>query len=91
MGCGIYEEHNNQCSIFYVEQGESKEHLDRHIQSNLYCRIITAMELAREAPKIYFHEVSKTMGIELIEALRSQGGNEGVAVRAEGNKFLNNY
>jgi len=35
------------------------------------------MELAREAPKIYFHEVSKTMGMELIEALRTKGENKG--------------
>jgi hypothetical protein len=32
------------------------------------------MELAGEAPDIQFHEVERTMGMDLIEALRSVNG-----------------
>jgi quinol monooxygenase YgiN len=73
MGCASYEEHNNQRSIFYVEQWESKEDLNRHIQSSFYHRIFSAMDLASEAPEIFFHEVSKTTGMDLVEALRNRG------------------
>jgi hypothetical protein len=39
-------------------------------------RLLTAMELASEEPKIEFHEVEKTMGMDLIEALRSESGRQ---------------
>jgi quinol monooxygenase YgiN len=74
MGCATYEEHNHQRSIFYMEQWESKEELNRHIQSSLYNWILGAMELASEVPEIYFHEVSKTTGMDLIQVLRTQEG-----------------
>jgi len=71
MGCACYEEQNNKHAILYVEQWESKEDLHRHIQSDLYHRVISAMELAVEAPEIRFLEVSNSMGMELVEALRT--------------------
>lgn len=71
LGCACYEEQNNQSAVLYLEQWESKEDLKRHIQSDRYLRVISAMELAVEAPEIVFHEVSKSMGMELIEALRT--------------------
>jgi hypothetical protein len=43
--------------------------LGRHIRSELYFRVLSAMELANEAPEIYFHEVSDTRGLEYVEAL----------------------
>jgi quinol monooxygenase YgiN len=71
LSCACYEEQNDQCAILYLEQWESKEDLQRHIQSERYLRVISAMELAGEAPEITFHDVSRSMGMELIEALRT--------------------
>jgi len=73
VSCDSYEEHNSQRAIFYVEQWETKKDLERHIQSSLYQRILAAMELASEVPEICFHEVAKTTGMDLIEALRTEG------------------
>jgi quinol monooxygenase YgiN len=71
MGCAIHEEDNNQRSIIYMEQWESKEALQQHIQSNIYLMILNAMELAAEVPEIHFYNVLETMGLEFIAALRS--------------------
>jgi quinol monooxygenase YgiN len=71
LGCACYEEQKNEGTMLYVEQWETKEDLYRHIQSDLYHRVISAMELADMEPDIGFHEVSKSMGMELIEALRT--------------------
>jgi quinol monooxygenase YgiN len=70
-GCVCYEEPKKDGAVLYMEQWESKEDLYRHIQSDLYLRLISVMEMAAEAPEIRFHEVSKTMGMELIETLRT--------------------
>jgi len=79
LSCATYEEHNHQRSIIYMEQWESNEDLNRHIQSSLYNWILSAMELASEVPEIYFYEVSKSTGMDLIRAVRTEGeGNKGL-------------
>jgi len=42
----------------------------QHIRSNLYSRVLNAIELASKPPEVWFHEDSETTGIELIEAMR---------------------
>jgi quinol monooxygenase YgiN len=72
--CCIYEQADERHGVLYVERWESNEALNIHVQSSMYMRLLTAMELACEAPDIQFHYVEKTMGIELIEALRAGNG-----------------
>jgi quinol monooxygenase YgiN len=69
--CAVYEARDQRHTILYVEQWRTREELDRHIRSDLYFRILAAMELASDRPEISFHEVSETKGIELIEGLRA--------------------
>ena len=70
LACEIYEAHDSEGEILYLEQWRSMEALSRHIQSSLYMRVLTAMELAARAPEICFHEVADSRGMDLIEALR---------------------
>jgi len=70
LGCVCYEELKREGALFYMEQWETKEDLYRHIQSELFLRVISAMEMAEEPPEIRFYEVTNSMGMELIEALR---------------------
>lgn len=74
INCACYEAQDSDRTVLYVEQWETREDLHRHIQSSLYNRVISAMEFANEAPEIRYYEVSKPMGMELIEALRSDVG-----------------
>jgi len=71
MDCAVYTDQGEGQTILYLEQWQSREHLERHIRSELYFRVLSAMELANEAPEIYFHEVSDTRGLEYIKALRT--------------------
>ena len=69
--CTVYEQANDTHAVLYVEQWQTKEAFDRHVQSSMYMRLLTAIELGSDPPDIQFHEVSQTSGIEMIEALRS--------------------
>jgi quinol monooxygenase YgiN len=69
--CTVYEQANDTHAVLYVEQWQTKEAFDRHVQSSMYMRLLTAIELGSDAPDIQFHVVSQTSGIEMIEALRS--------------------
>jgi len=70
LGCALYLQHGNENPVLCLEQWRSWEDLHSHIQSNLYLRLLNAMELGSEAPEISFHEISDTKGLQLIEALR---------------------
>jgi quinol monooxygenase YgiN len=68
--CNIYEEHDNGQKILYIEQWHAREDMYQHIRSNLYLRVLNAMELSSKPPEVCFHEDSETAGIALIEAIR---------------------
>ena len=73
-GCtctAIYEKLGQNDTILYVEQWESERELRSRIQSRAYLPILNAIDLAREEPKISFHEVTSTRSMELIEELRT--------------------
>src|SRR5262245_33044671 len=70
IGSQVYESHSEEDRILYLEYWNSKEYFHRHIQSDLYLRVLTVMELSQETPVIEFHEFSAAQGMELIQALR---------------------
>jgi quinol monooxygenase YgiN len=69
--CKIYEEHDED-EILYLEQWLTKEALYRHIQSDLYLRILEVMELAAASPQISFQFVSEVQGMDLVIELRKR-------------------
>lgn len=73
LGCGVYKADGESGSIVYLEYWISVDDLHRHIQSNLYRSVLTAMDLASAPPDIRFCEVSNAKPMELIAALRSPG------------------
>jgi quinol monooxygenase YgiN len=68
--CCICEEEGDDGVIIYLEHWQSWEDVMRHIRSDLYTRMLEAMELSREMPDVGFYEVSAMRGMELIGAVR---------------------
>lgn len=56
----------------YMERWDSEPELHRHIQSDLYSRVLAAAELSHTPPEFNFHYVNTSRGMDLIAALRSQ-------------------
>lgn len=71
LECGIYEEHDEEHIILYLERWQVMTEMIDHIRSALYTRVLKAMELSVRQPEISFYEVSGRQGIELIEGVRS--------------------
>ena len=69
-GVQIYECHGEPNGILYLEYWSNKEAFHRHIQSDLYLKILNVMELSLETPQVHFHEFSGSSGMELIQSLR---------------------
>ena len=56
-----------------LERWETEEALEEHLRSNVYRRVIAAMELSGGTPEIRFERVETVRGMELVERLRSPG------------------
>ncbi len=72
VGSWLSEEDVLHNHIRYAEQWETEESLFEHIRSDLYRRILAAMELSKQPPEVKFYYCSETKGLELIEAARTQ-------------------
>jgi quinol monooxygenase YgiN len=68
--CRIYEEDDRESAIVFVERWASDEALQTHLRSDIYQRILAAIELSASQPDISFEHVSATEGIEVIERSR---------------------
>ena len=71
ISCEFYQNLNDPDVVLYVEEWESRENLEHHIKSDPYRIILSLMELSAETPEIKLNTISKTEGLEAIEALRS--------------------
>jgi len=69
-GGTVCEERGNGNAILYLESWGSREALQRHVRSDLYLRVLHALDLAAEAPEVFFFEISGEKGMELIGELR---------------------
>ncbi len=72
MECKVYESYGEEDWILYVEKWRTKEAMYRHIQSDLYRRVLTVMELTEESPQLTYQELTEVKGIELVEELRKR-------------------
>jgi quinol monooxygenase YgiN len=70
VGCWVSEEDFLHNHIRYAEQWESEEALHDHIRSDLYRRLLAAMEFSKQEPEVKFYYCSETKGLEVIEAAR---------------------
>jgi quinol monooxygenase YgiN len=72
--CDIYEEQGPEPAVVFVERWETDAALEAHLRSDMYRRILGAIELSSDKPEIRFEHVSASEGMELIERLRRHVG-----------------
>jgi quinol monooxygenase YgiN len=71
LGCVLTVEAGAGRAIFYMERWRTREALVKHLASNVYCRVLEAMELSRIPPEVEFLDVREVGGLELVEKARS--------------------
>jgi quinol monooxygenase YgiN len=70
QGCWLCEDDLLHDHVRYVEQWESEDALTEHIRSDLYRRVLAAMELSKQRPEVSFYYTTEKKGFEVIEAAR---------------------
>jgi len=77
MGCWLAEEDFLNNHVIYAEQWETEEALREHIRSDLYLRLLSAIELSQHPPEVSFYYTTETKGFNLVETVRMQPNSKG--------------
>jgi quinol monooxygenase YgiN len=72
MGCWLSEEEFLSNHVLYAEQWATEEALREHIRSDLYLRLLSAIELSQRPPEVSFYYATETRGFDLVESIRQQ-------------------
>lgn len=75
--CEIFEILADDQTILYMEQWDSVAAIREHIQSDLYAKILTVMDISTTQPEIRFYETTQSWGLELVEEFRFRKGAPG--------------
>jgi quinol monooxygenase YgiN len=70
LACDLYEEVDDAEALLYVEEWENAEHLERHMRSARYERLLAVMEASARPPVLRYHMVSGSKGLEYLQAVR---------------------
>ena len=70
ISCRIYQDVNDLDSVFLVEEWKTREELDRHLKSDQYRIVLSLVDLSEIPPVFQIRTISKTEGLEAIEAVR---------------------
>ncbi|MEW6368396.1 MAG: antibiotic biosynthesis monooxygenase [Acidobacteriota bacterium] len=68
--CGVYQETGNPGGILYQEQWSSWKHLEAHLKSDRFARILELMEVSTDPPELTFHGIHEIRGIEYVHEVR---------------------
>jgi quinol monooxygenase YgiN len=71
ISCRLYQDSDEADVVFLVEEWKSRMELDRHLNSEQYRIVLSLMEASDQFPEIKLNTISKTEGLEAIEAVRS--------------------
>ena len=67
----VYEEDGHTGAILYTEEWDSEPEFCDHVRSELYRRVLAAIDISKSAPELCFYRVSVTQGLELVDQIRN--------------------
>lgn len=70
--CHLYQDAEDDCRLYLVEEWTTTEALQRRLRSRDYLNLLEILEMAAFEPEIAFDEVSGRSGIEVVRAAREQ-------------------
>jgi quinol monooxygenase YgiN len=73
----VYEEDKHTGAILYTEEWDSELEFCDHVRSELYRRVLAALDISISAPEFRFYRVSKAQGLELVDQLRNSPRSTG--------------
>ncbi len=72
VSCGLYRDLHDSSIIFWLEEWNTQDDLERHIRSPHYKKILAAFDMSNTQPDMRFNTVIETKGMQLIAEARSR-------------------
>jgi quinol monooxygenase YgiN len=72
--CNVGLEATDAALVHYREEWESEEAFQQHVQSEEFRRVLIAMDLCCEEPRVMVADLSGQIGMEYLRKLREEGG-----------------
>jgi len=70
--CHLYADVTADSAWNLQSEWRTWDDLDRYIRSDRYRQIMALIDLSAEPPDVQFHEISETVGMEHVRAIRMQ-------------------
>lgn len=71
LDCKLYQLAGQETSLCFVEQWQATDDLENQMRSIRYTQLLALMETAVEEPSMEFHTISRTQGLDYLQAVRS--------------------
>ncbi|MBW1961319.1 MAG: antibiotic biosynthesis monooxygenase [Deltaproteobacteria bacterium] len=72
LGCNVFCDMEDNHIYTLIEEWETREDMERHIRSERFSVLLGTKSLLAEPLEIQFHTVSRSEGMEVVNALRAQ-------------------
>ncbi len=72
VSCGLYRDLHDPGIIFWVEEWNTQDDLERHLRSPQYKKILAAFDMSEAQPDMRFNTVVETRGMQLIAEARGR-------------------
>ena len=74
LGCRLLKSSPTEERLYVLARWESQKDLIRHIQSDIYKKLLLLMELSAAPPVVEFFNVLEIRGLDLVEDVRNSSG-----------------
>jgi len=71
LGCRLFQNWQESDELVIQTNWATEENLVRHLQSDIYKRLLMLLELGRTPPVLQFYMVEQVSGLELVEKARN--------------------
>ena len=75
ISCRFYQDMDDPDAVFLLEEWKTRKELDCHLKSDQYRIILSLVDMSEKPPEFKLRTISKTEGLEALEAVRSKGLN----------------
>lgn len=69
-GCHLNADLEDESILTFWEEWDTQGDLDRHVRTNTFRGLLSALDLASEAPEVRIYTVTEIRGLEVIRAAR---------------------
>jgi quinol monooxygenase YgiN len=70
VDCRLFQDSINPNALQLEAHWRTEDDLTRHVRSEVYKKLLFLVEMGSEPPRIEFHEISQTRGMDFIESVR---------------------